>query len=146
MKVGDFIYFAPEIRYADLDLSGITLPDQFRARIEGFFLMPAQLCIEQGHAFAAGLLCVAAIDAISRLHFGPNRLHRLVRKDFCSFARLLLPSFADKGRAHVLYENFRNGLVHEARLKNGCQFSLDAPSTLDASGPTPVINPQASDQ
>jgi hypothetical protein len=37
MKIGDHVYFAPGIRFADLDLEGPTLPTQYAARIEGYY-------------------------------------------------------------------------------------------------------------
>lgn len=141
MKIGDQIYFAPEVRFSELDLGGPKLPDQYRARIDGYYLRPAKDCVTRHHAFAAGLLVLSAIDSMSRLYFGPNRRGRVVRKDFRAFTRLLLPSFRDPNAATILYEKFRNGLVHEARLKDGCQFQLGLSATLDLSGMVPVVNP-----
>jgi hypothetical protein len=42
MKLGDILYFAPNVKFSDLDLSGVKLPDQFEARIRGFYLGPAK--------------------------------------------------------------------------------------------------------
>lgn len=72
MKIGDHVCFAPGIRFADLDLEGTTLPTQYAARIEGYYLTPAERAAQQEDAFAAGLLVVAAIDAMARLLRGPG--------------------------------------------------------------------------
>lgn len=141
MKIGKHIMFAPGIRFADLNLDGSGLPGQYRDRIEGYYLQPAGRCIAAGDGFAAGLLTLAAIDAMSGLYFGPNRAKRVVRRDFPTFARQLLPSFSSEERADILYEKYRNGLVHEGRLKDGCQFELGRKETFDDSGPVPVIDP-----
>lgn len=141
MKVGDHVYFAPKIRFAELDLDGARLPEQYRERIEGFYLSPAQRAAEAGDAFAAGLLTLTTVDAMSKLYFGPNRPNRKVRSDFQFFVRGLLPSFVEPENAKILYEKFRNGLVHEARLKDGCQFELGSSRTFENTGPTPIVNP-----
>lgn len=141
MKVGDHVYFAPGIRFTDLDLDGPRLPKQYSARIEGYYLTPADRAAKAGDAFAAGLLALTAIDAMSRLYFGPNRPSRQVKSDFEFFVRGLLPSFSEPMKAKILYEKYRNGLVHEARLKDGCQFEIGRSTTFDTSGPMPIIDP-----
>ncbi|MBK8005711.1 MAG: hypothetical protein IPK12_17790 [Gemmatimonadetes bacterium] len=62
--------------------------------------------------------------------------------DFTRFAQWLLPSFAEEDKAELLWRDFRNGLVHEARLKNGAQFELGRPTTLSYHGRMPVIDPE----
>lgn len=78
---------------------------------------------------------------MSRLYFGPNRLRRVTNRDFRTFARHLLPSFAELNAADILWQNYRNGLVHEGRLKEGCQFELGGEATLNLTGPAPLVDP-----
>src|SRR3989442_1097396 len=99
MKVGDHVFFAPGVRFSDLDLGGPRLPEQYRTRIEGYYLTPANRAAEAGDAFAAGLLALAAVDAMSLLYFGPNRDSRKVTRDFQTFAHQLLPSFSTPANA-----------------------------------------------
>jgi hypothetical protein len=141
MKVGDYVYFAPGILFKDLDLDGPRLPQQYSSRIEGYYLAPAERAAQAGDAFAAGVLALTAIDAMSKLYFGPNRPSRQVKIDFEFFVRGLLPSFVEPVNARILYEKYRNGLIHEARLKDGCQFELGRSRTFDSTGPTPIIDP-----
>lgn len=144
VRIADNVEFAPGIRFSALDLSGKVLPRQYEVRIREYYLEPARRCAEANHAFASGLLVVSAIDAISRIHFGPNRTQRRrVGVDFQVFARTELPSFRNPAHARVLYEDFRNGLVHEARLKNGAQFQLSLGATADFSSDLPRIDPAA---
>jgi hypothetical protein len=61
-------------------------------------------------------------------------------QDFRTCARTRLPSFQPKDAAELLYDDYRNGLVHEARLKNGCQFAIGVRQTIDTKGRFPVID------
>src|ERR1700733_9690935 len=68
MRQGDDLFFAPGVRFSEVDLTGPALTKQYRARIEGLYLGPARLCIDQNYAFAAGLLLVSTIDFMAGLH------------------------------------------------------------------------------
>ena len=137
MRIGDLLYFAPGIRFDEVDLDGPELPSQFRHRIAGFYLAPADECINWGHAFAAGVLLVSSIDALARLRFPDG-----VGTGFRRFAREELKSFANDGLAQRFYDEFRNGLAHEARLKNGAQFSLETGATVALLDGLLLINPK----
>src|SRR5947209_7718539 len=137
MRVGDILYFAPGIRFGQVDLKSPGLPDQYRQRMNGFYVEPAEGCAAHGHAFAAGVLLVSCIDALARARFNnPNVGDRIKR-----FAREELQSFSKGGLATRFYEDFRNGLVHEARIKNGGQFSLEIGSTVEQLRGVLLINP-----
>lgn len=112
--------FAPCVPFRDLDLDGPNLPDQFRERIYEFYLRPARVTAEAKYAFAAGLLVVASIDALSRLvspeqGVGQRFVHWMIEE---------LPSFRNEGLSRQFYRDFRNGLVHECRIGGGGKFSL----------------------
>jgi hypothetical protein len=74
MRIGDDLYFAPGILLSQVELSGpqcgTQLPGQFKRRMAGFYIKPAELCAQGGHTFAAGLFLVSCIDALARLRFG----------------------------------------------------------------------------
>jgi hypothetical protein len=137
VKIDDVLYFAPNIRFDELDFDGPRLPGQFAARIAGFYLEPADHCIEKRFALAAGVLLTACIDALARVQTGSSD----VGKRFMFFARTQLPSFATDTMARRLYTEFRNGLIHEARIKRGAQFSFDFEETAWESNGILVINP-----
>jgi len=137
MRIADILYFAPGIRFADLDLSGQRLPEQFDARMKGFYLEPAAGMVCGGHAFASGLLLVSCIDALARLQQSTG-----VGDRFRTWVRAELQSFANPDIAHRFYDEFRNGLVHEARIKNGGQFSFDQPKTVDVVSGALSVNPR----
>jgi hypothetical protein len=95
--------------------------------MNGFYLEPAARCAADRHAFAAGVLLVTCIDALARMRFNNPKVGDRIKR----FAREELRSFSASGLATRFYEDFRNGLVHEARIKNGGQFSLDIGSTVE---------------
>jgi hypothetical protein len=137
MRIDDILYFAPGIRFDEVDLGGQQLPEQFRARIEGFYLRPAELCADKDAAFAAGALVLACIDALARIQLGSR-----VGERFKKFATDELSSFKSGDRAARLYYDFRNGLIHEARIKKGAQFSLQFDETIVEIDGVFVINPR----
>jgi hypothetical protein len=135
MRIGDFLYFAPKIKFSELDLSGIRLPEQYQSRIEGFYLNPARELAKSEYAFASGLLVVCAIDALAKIQNGRvgNRFQKWVAEE--------LKSFKDNEIAKRFYDDFRNGLVHEARIKNGGEFSLEQNTTVQVKCSIMKINP-----
>jgi hypothetical protein len=137
MRVGDILYFAPGIRFRDVDVKGALLPDQYRARMMGLYVEPAEACAGNGQAFASGVLLVSCIDALARVRFSEPKVGDRIKR----FAREELTSFASEARATRFYDDFRNGLVHEARIKEGGQFSLEIGSTVEELGGLMLINP-----
>ncbi len=129
MKIGEVIYFAKGIPFSQVDLDGQRLLEQFQRRIKDLYIVPAQECADQEHPFAAGVLLVSCIDALARLRYGGG-----VGERFKKFLRDYVDSFATDHLAKKFYDNFRNGLVHEARLKTGAQFSLELTETVVESG------------
>jgi len=118
-RIGDTLFLAPDVPFANLDLSGERLPTQLQQRIAGFYLRPAMDLAIAKHAFAAGLLVVCGMDALGLLMTGASdsqaRFKGLCRK---------IPDLACDGNDELFCEHFRNGLVHEARVKKGSEFSL----------------------
>jgi hypothetical protein len=131
MRIDDEVFFAlvdgesPAIRFEDLDWSveadSCALPSQLEQRFRTLYLNPAQNCASRGDAFATGLLIVAALDAIARLRLGSDWE---VGKRFQWFAKEYCSSLAAGDLAKRLYEEFRNGLVHQGMIKKGSQFSV----------------------
>ncbi len=135
-RIADLLYFAPGLRFDQIDLDGPRLPVQFERRMTGFYIEPAEECARGGHAFAAGVLLVSCIDALARFRFGG-----LVGARFRKFVAEDLRSFSGDGVAQRFYDHFRNGLVHEARIKKGGQFSLETKTTVEELGGLLLINP-----
>jgi hypothetical protein len=137
MRIGDYLYFAPGVRFSQLDLSGPGIAEQYEARIRGFYLDPAYELACARHAFASGLLLVACIDALAGLRYKcgmGQRFKQWLKEE-------LAGCFTDDDARESFYEDFRNGLVHEARIKKGGEFSLEQGTTVTACGGSPRINP-----
>jgi hypothetical protein len=137
MRIEDQLYFAPNILFEDVDFGGGRLPEQFRARIHGFYLGPADACARAGHGFAAGALVLLCVDALARLQTGDKAVGRRFKK----FVRENVPSFAGEELAGRLYNDFRNGLIHEGRVKSGAQFSLETGETVKIINGIVLVNP-----
>jgi hypothetical protein len=134
---GGRLFFAPGIGFDQVDPSDAAFPGQFEHRIESLYLTPAQDCVRNDHAFAAGAVLVSCTDALARFKYGRRAT---VHDRFTDFASTELRSFGGQ-LSERFYDEFRNGLVHEARLKLGAQFSFDLGQTVGHSGPLMIINP-----
>ncbi|MEN8170591.1 MAG: hypothetical protein ABFS08_10250 [Pseudomonadota bacterium] len=137
MKIGEFLYFAPELAFADMDFREGELPDQYCRRIDGYYLAPAEYLIDEKHGFAAGLLVLCAIDALGKIDY-PNLG---VGERFKLYCQNRLPSFSTENYAKQLYEAFRNGVVHEARAKDGAEISLESDRTVELAPGGIRVNP-----
>lgn len=137
MRIADLLYFAPDVRFDQVDLDGRELPKQFGQRVAGLYIIPAEECSERGYAFAAGALLVSCIDSLARLRFGAG-----VGRRFKRFACEELQSFSNAELAERFYDDFRNGLLHEGRVKEGGQFSFEITSTLQELGGILLVNPK----
>jgi len=146
MRKSDLLFFADEIGFDQVDLFGSALPEQFCQRITEFYIKPAEECAKQNYAFAAGVLLVSCIDALSRIRFGTVTANRFKeaprRKRFIKFVREELQSFSSSDIAERFYRDFRCGLVHQAGLKNGGQFSFQIGTTVDDGEGLIVVNPR----
>ena len=101
--------------------------EAFDQRVNELYIEPAKSLIEHaksnnknfGFIFSAGLICVSAIDFL-----GHSRFPSLgVRERFTKWMKEYIKGFPEE-LEEDFYENFRNGLVHECRIKNGGEFSL----------------------
>ena len=111
----------------------------FEERVEELYLKPAYVLIEEannkksdnssmGLVFSAGLICVSAIDFLGRFYFGCPK-----DEVECRFVGWLLKYMSPPFNALLakkFYKDFRNGLVHECRIKNGGEFSLNEGETI----------------
>lgn len=111
------------------------LIDAFNDRVDGFYLRPAKILNAEKYGFAAGLLCVAAIDLLATLSLG--------RHNFTSWTCKNIDGLMGNSSANErFYKNFRNGLVHEGRIKNGDQFSYTISGIdFDESQKIMLVNP-----
>ncbi len=141
MRIEKKLYFAPGIKFSELDFSdSLRIVNQFNKRIYGYYLDPAKILLESKNAFAGGLLLVSAIDALSLFIFDKKK----VKTRFIKFCNEYLFYKFDEPISNLFFDDFRNGLVHEARIKNGGEFSFTENSIaiIHLDSPTLIINPE----
>ena len=138
MRIREHLYFAPDVKFSELDISGDILPDQFEKRIRGYYIDPAIEAAKAGHAFASGLVWVACIDALA---YFQARGSKKGGDRFRIWCEAHLPSFNDDEMSRRFYKDFRNGLVHNARIKNGGEFTLESDCTVEVRESILSINP-----
>jgi hypothetical protein len=135
MRIGDDLYFSPRFRFSEINLddSGKVV-EAVKDRVFGYYLAPASRLLEVGDAFAAGLLCCAAVDFFALF---------LVKEDPETWLRENIPEFSRcNENTGKFWQWFRHGLVHEGRVKAFGQFSLDFQTMLNRIDGALVVNPQ----
>jgi len=121
MRLGDYVFFAPGIKYKDLDFrDDVAIVYAFQQRVGGFYLEPARKLTNDGFWFASGLCCVSTIDLLARYQFEIQEVGKRIKKWF----HTSIPG-ANEKLGIRFSDEFRNGLVHEGRIKNGGQFVGD---------------------
>jgi hypothetical protein len=140
MIIDDILFFSPGIKFHEVEIeSQENLPGQFKERIQGFYLDPIKQLNDVDHAFAAGVLLVSCIDALSRYDAVYGKL-KSDQKRFSKWVQNNLPSFKD-GYSSRFYCDFRNGLVHEARIKKAGSFSYEISDPFIVDEEKMIINP-----
>jgi hypothetical protein len=161
VRIQNNVYFAPDIRFSDLDWSDpYSLVDPFSERVHLYFFDPiiqllryyelSEFVLQNdelleimqknnrnndnllqssyGVAFSVGLLCSTAIDFFSAIEFYPSQSVGTRYEDWL-LNRIPILDQADPNNpgqtlAKRFYKDFRNGLVHEGRIKNAGQFTF----------------------
>ena len=133
MRIGDVLFFSPRYRFEDLNLDDARMMiAALNDRVAGFYLAPASRLLAANDAFAAGLLCCAAVDFVA-LCSGKNPETWLYEN---------IGDFGKESIANQFWRRFRHGLVHEGRIKSFGEFSLDFPNLVTVIGPALIVNPQ----
>ena len=131
VRNGDELYFSPNYKFIDLKWDDKdNLIKAFRDRVEGFYLTPTkELNKSKKYAFATGVICVTTIDFLARIELGLSdqvgrRFENWLKSNISDF-NVPNPNNRSQSLAYRFYDEFRNGLVHEGRIKNAGQFSYN---------------------
>lgn len=145
MKVGDILYFSPNYKFNQIDWDNKEeLIKAFKDRVDGFYLNPADDLNKKEYGFVAGLVCVTTIDFIARISVGGKvgyRFKKWLCKNIPHFNKKD-PNNSNKTLAKRFYDEFRNGLVHEGRIKDCGQFSYEFKDTISVNDGVMLINPE----
>jgi hypothetical protein len=140
MRAGDVLLFSPDYELSRLITAEPTeIADQLERRVEGFYLGPADLLNRRSHSFAAGVLCFGAVDAIARYEvasgYSSDRFKRWISK---------LPDFRELPDEDLdrVYDDFRDGLLHEGRIRRAGQFTYKISEAVHVENGVALINPR----
>jgi len=146
MKIGDKLYFSPKYKFTQLDWDNKKeLIEAFKDRVKGFYLNPAKKLNEAKYSFAAGILCITAIDFLARIETGLDRIGKRFEKwlkDNIEEFDKQDPDCQSRTLAYRFYDEFRNGLVHEGRIKNAGQFSCEIKELVEVTESVMIVNPE----
>jgi hypothetical protein len=146
MRIREKLYFSPNFKFTDLDWSNSgKLIDAFEDRVLGFYLAPTEKLCNNGDGFASGVLCATAIDFVARIETGEGAVGPRVKKWLSSHIGAFGQTSSDtsnKTFAELFYLNFRNGLVHEGRIKKLGQFSFDESEIVSMKDGVMLVNPR----
>jgi len=145
MRIEDINYFSKKYRFRDINWNQKDwIIKAFKDRVEGLYLKPAEELNRNKHPFATGVMCVATIDSLARIETGLSG----VGKRFTIWLENNINYFANSdpdkrypSLAARFYDEFRNGLIHEGRIKSRALFSYDVPSLMIVDNGVMVVNP-----
>jgi|YelNatPaOPRAMG01_1025707.scaffolds.fasta_scaffold13857_1 hypothetical protein len=151
MRIGDILYFSTKYKFTELEWDDKdNLLEAFQDRVRGFYIEPIEELNKKCKAFAAGVLCVVTIDFLARIETSPDGVQKRfeywvgnnIKEFYTPNLDIPLQEFANR-----FYKEFRNGLVHEGRIKKAGQFSYNYDALVEFSevnGPEPImiINPK----
>lgn len=145
MRIGEILYFSPRYRFVDLSWNNREqLVNAFQDRVQHFYLEAIDTLNQCRRAFAAGLICVSTIDFLARIEFGmnavPDRIEKWLTKNITPFGEPD-PQRPSRTLARRFNDEFRNGLVHEGRIKNAGQFCYDYDDIFRTETPVIIVNP-----
>ena len=131
MRIGDKLHFSPNYKFSDLkwdDKKNLT--KAFKDRVERFYIEPTKKLNGDWDVFALGVMCVTTIDFLARIKTGlldnvGKRFEDWLRSNIKEFDSRPDPDNPSQTLAYRFYDEFRNGPVHEGRIKNAGQFSYN---------------------
>jgi len=143
MRIDDIIYFSENYKTSYLNLNDANhLLNALTDRVESYYFNPAEKLDGEFEAFARGVLVLTAIDFIGRYLIGGSNSFRI--KEFCKgLASIKVNKQANLDWiVKVINDDYRNGLIHDGRIKNLGQFSYDFDKLIELDPAYSMINPE----
>lgn len=142
MRVEDILYFSPSYKTPYLDLeNGEELLLAFIERVEEFYFKPAEKLNNEFEAFSKGVITLTAIDFIGDYFIRTSNSDRI--KKFCSGLKSIKDLEKNEiiSLTEIINEDYRNGLIHEGRIKNMGQFFYGINELIVLGNGNTMINP-----
>lgn len=143
MRLEDALFFSPKFKFEDLDLENTEqLIEAFEDRVLRFYFKPADKLHEDFDSFAIGTLTLAAIDFIGYFLYRTSNSDRI--KKFCGELKTIKGRPVDEVDEITkrINEDYRNGLIHEGRIKRFGQFGTDINCLIEIRDDFSIINPK----
>lgn len=121
-------------------LASITdteLLNAYKERILNWYILPSKVLDEKEYGFASGVLLFSLIDALARYFMKENTNVGIRFKSF------LMKYFNfNTTISKIIYDNYRNGLVHQSQIKGDCYFSYLIGDQVYEENNAIMINPK----
>lgn len=135
MKKNGKYFFAPDYEFMRLLITDdpSEIVEAYRRRILGYYINPAKHLANgsPSNAFAVGILCFSAVDAIAEVQSGNEDNG----DRFIDWLKDNIVEFGSLHRKYLgrIYGQFRSGLVHNARIIGGGYFTYDINNLIEIS-------------
>ncbi len=143
MKIGKQLHFSENYSYLDIKWDEKKdLIEKFKDRVETFYISPAEQLNIARKGFAAGVLCITMIDCLAKIFYHErNKFKKWLKDNIDEFRKKDPDSSRTRTLADRFYEEFRDGLIHEGRIKAAGQFSYDLQDIVKADDRVMEVNP-----
>lgn len=136
MNINEEVYFSPSVKLAQVaQLSDEVLLNSYRERIQSWYIDAAERLNSIHLGFASSVILFSLLDALARLFIRENKLVGVRIKEF---SKKYLNASEEQSR--VLYEIFRNGVIHEGRI-DGAHFSYSMKMWILIEEKQVIVNP-----
>ena len=122
----------------DTESIQVELCNDFIERIKSFYWEPAAKLLElnpDSNSFAAGVILLTMVDAMSVYSIADISVNNKRYKEFLKTYLSLT-----EGQSKLVYDNYRNGLIHEGRIKSSNIFKYDDGELISPTSSGSAIN------
>lgn len=141
MRIDDLLFFAPGVHFGQLNIDSPEIVEIFRRRVEAFYLNPAELLIDQKHAFAVTVVLASAMDTLSYYDPVPPKDQGNTIRFTVWLQTAMSNFFPDRPTAMKFYKDIRCGAVHEGKITKGCVFDFNLGETISVEDGIMAVNP-----
>lgn len=134
--------FSPEIAMSELkDADDEKVIRAFEDRIRGWYLDPLVSMLEKPNwDFISLAIECMLLDALSGYYFGLKEDSN--RGTFQDFAEEIIPEVGKESIAGFFYDTFRNGILHETRVKKSGFISREIKNVIVEDDGALFVNPR----
>lgn len=134
--------YSPKYPLAELrDADDEKVLEAFGDRIRNWYIGPiASMLKDPGNDFTSLAIECMLLDALSGYYFGLQKDSS--PKTFKDFTREVVPGMKERSTAEMFYDAFRNGILHETRIKKSGFISRRVDDVVVEDNGALYVNPQ----